>query len=137
MIHPLLFPAAFGSCSYFVPLPSRSLVRSKLFPELENRTPEEPRVEIKDPLPEKLHNSVVTKRIAVVRTALSALPPLPVGIHKDACLFVERDSSFRPCHVPPGGCDHIRHQRQYGFYRSSGKLSALVMPSRRCIPRRL
>uniref|UniRef100_A0A8C9YE83 Pecanex-like protein n=1 Tax=Sander lucioperca TaxID=283035 RepID=A0A8C9YE83_SANLU len=35
-----------------------SLVRSKLFPELENRTPEEPPVEIKDPLPEKLHNSV-------------------------------------------------------------------------------
>lgn len=37
----------------------RSLVRSKLFPELENRTPEEPPVEIKDPLPEKLCNSVV------------------------------------------------------------------------------
>uniref|UniRef100_A0A3Q3X8P9 Pecanex-like protein n=1 Tax=Mola mola TaxID=94237 RepID=A0A3Q3X8P9_MOLML len=35
-----------------------SLVRSKLFPELENRTPEEPPVEIKDPLPEKLCNSV-------------------------------------------------------------------------------
>ncbi|XP_076024488.1 pecanex-like protein 3 isoform X2 [Genypterus blacodes] len=35
-----------------------SLVRSKLFPELENRTPEEPPVEIKDPLPEKLRTSV-------------------------------------------------------------------------------
>ncbi|XP_037543932.1 pecanex-like protein 3 [Nematolebias whitei] len=35
-----------------------SLVRSKIFPELENRTPEEPPVEIKDPLPEKLRNSV-------------------------------------------------------------------------------
>uniref|UniRef100_A0A8C5FW95 Pecanex-like protein n=1 Tax=Gadus morhua TaxID=8049 RepID=A0A8C5FW95_GADMO len=35
-----------------------SLVRSKIFPELENRAPEEPPVEIKDPLPEKLHNSV-------------------------------------------------------------------------------
>lgn len=35
-----------------------SLVRSKLFPELESRTPEEPPVEIKDPLPEKLRNSV-------------------------------------------------------------------------------
>ncbi|XP_056262587.1 pecanex-like protein 3 isoform X2 [Pseudoliparis swirei] len=35
-----------------------SLVRSKLFPELENRTPEDPTVEIKDPLPEKLRNSV-------------------------------------------------------------------------------
>lgn len=35
-----------------------SLVRSKLFPELESRTPEEPPVEIKDPLPEKLLNSV-------------------------------------------------------------------------------
>uniref|UniRef100_A0A7N6B954 Pecanex-like protein n=1 Tax=Anabas testudineus TaxID=64144 RepID=A0A7N6B954_ANATE len=35
-----------------------SLVRSKLLPELENRTPEEPPLEIKDPLPEKLRNSV-------------------------------------------------------------------------------
>uniref|UniRef100_A0A3Q3H3F1 Pecanex-like protein n=1 Tax=Kryptolebias marmoratus TaxID=37003 RepID=A0A3Q3H3F1_KRYMA len=35
-----------------------SLVRSKIFPELENRTPEEPPVEIKDPLPEKLRSSV-------------------------------------------------------------------------------
>ncbi|XP_034034311.1 pecanex-like protein 3 [Thalassophryne amazonica] len=35
-----------------------SLVRSKLFPELENRIPEEPSMEIKDPLPEKLRNSV-------------------------------------------------------------------------------
>uniref|UniRef100_A0A8C6PBE7 Pecanex-like protein n=1 Tax=Nothobranchius furzeri TaxID=105023 RepID=A0A8C6PBE7_NOTFU len=35
-----------------------SLVRSKIFPELENRSPEEPSVEIKDPLPEKLRNSV-------------------------------------------------------------------------------
>lgn len=39
--------------------PSRSLVRSKFFPELESRTPEEPPLEIKDPLPEKLRNSVV------------------------------------------------------------------------------
>lgn len=44
---------------YFLPIYLRSLVRSKLFPELENRTPEEPPVEIRDPLPEKLHNSVV------------------------------------------------------------------------------
>ncbi|XP_016348780.1 pecanex-like protein 3 [Sinocyclocheilus anshuiensis] len=35
-----------------------SLVRSKFFPELESRTPEEPPLEIKDPLPEKLRNSV-------------------------------------------------------------------------------
>uniref|UniRef100_A0A8C2IYE0 Pecanex-like protein n=1 Tax=Cyprinus carpio TaxID=7962 RepID=A0A8C2IYE0_CYPCA len=35
-----------------------SLVRSKFFPELESRTPEEPSLEIKDPLPEKLRNSV-------------------------------------------------------------------------------
>uniref|UniRef100_A0AAR2L1Y1 Pecanex-like protein n=1 Tax=Pygocentrus nattereri TaxID=42514 RepID=A0AAR2L1Y1_PYGNA len=35
-----------------------SLVRSKFFPELESRTPEEPPLEIKDPLPEKLCNSV-------------------------------------------------------------------------------
>uniref|UniRef100_A0A8C7KZH2 Pecanex-like protein n=1 Tax=Oncorhynchus kisutch TaxID=8019 RepID=A0A8C7KZH2_ONCKI len=35
-----------------------SLVRSKFFPELLGRTPEEPPLEIKDPLPEKLHNSV-------------------------------------------------------------------------------
>ncbi|XP_077448331.1 pecanex-like protein 3 isoform X1 [Stigmatopora argus] len=35
-----------------------ALVRSKLFPELENHIPEDPPVEIKDPLPEKLRNSV-------------------------------------------------------------------------------
>uniref|UniRef100_A0A4W5KM74 Pecanex-like protein n=1 Tax=Hucho hucho TaxID=62062 RepID=A0A4W5KM74_9TELE len=35
-----------------------SLVRSKFFPELLGRTPEEPPLEIKDPLPEKLRNSV-------------------------------------------------------------------------------
>ncbi|TRY54135.1 hypothetical protein DNTS_034821 [Danionella cerebrum] len=35
-----------------------SLVRSKFFPELEGRIPEEPPLEIKDPLPEKLCNSV-------------------------------------------------------------------------------
>uniref|UniRef100_A0A8C1LSF7 Pecanex-like protein n=1 Tax=Cyprinus carpio TaxID=7962 RepID=A0A8C1LSF7_CYPCA len=35
-----------------------SLIRSKFFPELESRTPEEPPLEIKDPLPEKLRNSV-------------------------------------------------------------------------------
>lgn len=55
----------FLCCSFSCPHPLthfRSLVRSKLFPELENRTPEEPPVEIKDPLPEKLHNSVVKKR---------------------------------------------------------------------------
>lgn len=34
-------------------------MRSKFFPELESRTPEDPPVEIKDPLPEKLRNSVV------------------------------------------------------------------------------
>lgn len=39
---------------------SRSLVRSKFFPELLGRTPEEPPLEIKDPLPEKLRNSVVS-----------------------------------------------------------------------------
>ncbi|GAA6108832.1 pecanex-like protein 3 isoform X2 [Tachysurus ichikawai] len=35
-----------------------SFVRSKFFPELESRSPEEPPLEIKDPLPEKLRNSV-------------------------------------------------------------------------------
>ncbi|XP_053334236.1 pecanex-like protein 3 isoform X1 [Clarias gariepinus] len=35
-----------------------SFVRSKFFPELESRTSEEPPLEIKDPLPEKLRNSV-------------------------------------------------------------------------------
>ncbi|XP_075887565.1 pecanex-like protein 3 isoform X2 [Nelusetta ayraudi] len=58
-----------------------SLVRSKLFPELENRTPEEPPVEIKDPLPEKLHNSVreilhsdlvMCPLVAVITFAISA-----------------------------------------------------------------
>ncbi|XP_062867121.1 pecanex-like protein 3 [Trichomycterus rosablanca] len=35
-----------------------SLIRSKLFPELESRIPEDPPLEIKDPLPDKLCNSV-------------------------------------------------------------------------------
>ncbi|XP_051956185.1 pecanex-like protein 3 [Xyrauchen texanus] len=35
-----------------------SLARSKFFPDLESRSPEEPPLEIKDPLPEKLRNSV-------------------------------------------------------------------------------
>ncbi|XP_030637954.1 pecanex-like protein 1 [Chanos chanos] len=35
-----------------------TLIRSKFFPELDSRTPEEPSLEIKDPLPEKLLNSV-------------------------------------------------------------------------------
>lgn len=59
----LLICVFFGFFSLFVfsldHMNIRSLVKSKLFPELENRTPEEPPVEIKDPLPEKLHNSVV------------------------------------------------------------------------------
>ncbi|XP_030601840.1 pecanex-like protein 3 [Archocentrus centrarchus] len=58
-----------------------SLVRSKLFPELENRNPEEPPVEIKDPLPEKLRNSVkeilhsdlvICPLMAVITFAISA-----------------------------------------------------------------
>ncbi|KAJ3589191.1 hypothetical protein NHX12_010038 [Muraenolepis orangiensis] len=58
-----------------------SLVRSRIFPELENRAPEEPPVEIKDPLPEKLHNSVkeilhsdlvVCPLMAVITFAISA-----------------------------------------------------------------
>ena len=40
-------------------LPSRSLVRSKLFPELEERSLETARVEPPDPLPEKMRQSVV------------------------------------------------------------------------------
>ncbi|XP_036379450.1 pecanex-like protein 1 isoform X2 [Megalops cyprinoides] len=35
-----------------------SLIRSRFFPELDSRSPEEPPLEIKDPLPEKLRNSV-------------------------------------------------------------------------------
>uniref|UniRef100_A0A669E9S7 Pecanex-like protein n=1 Tax=Oreochromis niloticus TaxID=8128 RepID=A0A669E9S7_ORENI len=58
-----------------------SLVRSKLFPELENRNPEEPPVEIKDPLPDKLRNSVkeilhsdlvICPLMAVITFAISA-----------------------------------------------------------------
>ncbi|XP_076836804.1 pecanex-like protein 3 isoform X2 [Brachyhypopomus gauderio] len=58
-----------------------SLVRSKLFPELESRTPEEPPLEIKDPLPEKLRNSVkeilhsdlvVCPLMAIITFAISA-----------------------------------------------------------------
>uniref|UniRef100_A0A4W4F0B4 Pecanex-like protein n=1 Tax=Electrophorus electricus TaxID=8005 RepID=A0A4W4F0B4_ELEEL len=58
-----------------------SLVRSKFFPELESRTPEEPPLEIKDPLPEKLRNSVkeilhsdlvVCPLMAIITFAISA-----------------------------------------------------------------
>lgn len=56
---------------FLLPPSIRSLVRSKLFPELENRTPEEPPVEIKDPLPEKLRNSVV--KITAHRPAHTAV----------------------------------------------------------------
>ncbi|KAI1902640.1 hypothetical protein AGOR_G00018030 [Albula goreensis] len=35
-----------------------SLIRSRFFPELDSRSPEEPPLEIKDPLPEKLRSSV-------------------------------------------------------------------------------
>ncbi|XP_016317022.1 pecanex-like protein 1 [Sinocyclocheilus anshuiensis] len=58
-----------------------SLVRSKFFPELESRTPEEPPLEIKDPLPEKLRNSlketlhsdlVMCPLMAIITFAISA-----------------------------------------------------------------
>ncbi|RXM93203.1 Pecanex-like protein 3 [Acipenser ruthenus] len=58
-----------------------SLIRSKFFPELEIRSPEDPTVEIKDPLPEKLLNSVreilhsdlvMCTVIAVITFAISA-----------------------------------------------------------------
>ncbi|CAB1333124.1 unnamed protein product [Coregonus sp. 'balchen'] len=64
---PVLFSVFCGlllACSYHLsrqssdPIILWSLVRSKFFPELEGRTPEEPPLEIKDPLPEKLRNSV-------------------------------------------------------------------------------
>lgn len=48
----------------------RSLVRSKFFPELESRTPEESPLEIKDPLPEKLRNSVVLRTFQYLSSSL-------------------------------------------------------------------
>ncbi|KAG2469474.1 PCX3 protein, partial [Polypterus senegalus] len=59
----------------------RSLIRTKFFPELINRSPEDPMIEIKDPLPEKLRNSVkeilhsdlvMCPVIAVITFAISA-----------------------------------------------------------------
>lgn len=61
----------------------RSLVRSKLFPELENRTPEEPPVEIKDPLPEKLHNSVVS-----ITSHHMDEPVWPVDVPADTTVYL-------------------------------------------------
>uniref|UniRef100_H3AQ05 Pecanex-like protein n=1 Tax=Latimeria chalumnae TaxID=7897 RepID=H3AQ05_LATCH len=58
-----------------------SLIRVKFFPETENRNPENPLLEIKDPLPEKLRNSlreilhsdvVMCLVIAVITFAISA-----------------------------------------------------------------
>lgn len=40
-----------------------SLVQSKLFPTSEDKNPEDPLSEVKDPLPEKLRNSVVSWNI--------------------------------------------------------------------------
>lgn len=37
-----------------------SLVQSKMFPNSEDKNPEDPLSEVKDPLPEKLRNSVVS-----------------------------------------------------------------------------
>lgn len=37
-----------------------SLVQSKFFPNSEDKNPEDPLSEVKDPLPEKLRNSVVS-----------------------------------------------------------------------------
>ncbi|XP_062309131.1 pecanex-like protein 3 isoform X2 [Osmerus eperlanus] len=58
-----------------------SLIRSRFFPELDGRPPEDPPLEIKDPLPEKLRNSVketlhsdlvVCPLMAVITFAISA-----------------------------------------------------------------
>lgn len=38
-----------------------SLVQSKFFPNSEDKNPEDPLSEVKDPLPEKLRNSVVSR----------------------------------------------------------------------------
>lgn len=37
-------------------------------------------------------------------------------------VFTERDSSFRPGHVPPNGCHHLCHQCQHSVHRSAGEL---------------
>lgn len=42
-------------------LSSSSLVQSKFFPNSEDKNPEDPLSEVKDPLPEKLRNSVVSR----------------------------------------------------------------------------
>ncbi|XP_069036469.1 pecanex-like protein 3 isoform X2 [Lepisosteus oculatus] len=58
-----------------------SLIRSRFFPDLEARSPEEPPLEIKDPLPEKLRSSVkeilhsdlvMCPLIAIITFAISA-----------------------------------------------------------------
>lgn len=92
-----------------------------MFPELENRTPEDPPVEIKDPLPEKLRNSVVKNEVLFfcVDPTLGCFELLRVKL---ILIFAEGDSSFRPRHVSPHGCDHLRHQCQHRFHRSPGEL---------------
>lgn len=47
------------SVLFFVSL--SSLVQSKFFPNSEDKNPEDPLSEVKDPLPEKLRNSVVSR----------------------------------------------------------------------------
>lgn len=43
----------------------RSLVRSKLFPNTDDKNPEDPRADVKDPLPEKLKESVVSNHFLI------------------------------------------------------------------------
>lgn len=87
----------------------RSLVRSKLFPELENRTPEEPPVEIKDPLPEKLHNSVVS-----ITSHHMDEPVWPVDVPADTTVYlltpVNKNIEYRyidVCCIKDAQCDII------------------------------
>lgn len=49
-----------GSFLFFC-LSLSSLVQSKFFPNSEDKNPEDPLSEVKDPLPEKLRNSVVSR----------------------------------------------------------------------------
>lgn len=91
-------------------------------------------MEIKDPLPEKLHNSVVTKRnIAVI-----ALNSLPVGTNKDRCLSSQREilhSDLVMC--PLVAVITFAISASTVFIALQVSCLALVMPSRPYISQRL
>lgn len=110
-------------------LPPRSLVRSKLFPELEERSLETARAEPPDPLPEKMRQSVVSARSPGVQSWgewCAQSPVAPMLVFPDPAA---RGPALRPGDVCGDCCAHLRHQRQHRLHCPEG-LWGTGQPSR-------